>query len=157
MTRRRPVGSRPRTDAGSTLVELLVATTLLGLALGTVAMLATAVLAGFEADPAAADQHQRARGGVAALLDDVQRAGSGFAQSPDLAPGTALPAVVPDVVAPGAWAVGAQARTLTTLSARRRRCTRDAAGAGGGRRDVAAARTARVLRTGHGHVRVRGE
>ncbi len=106
-------------DGGATFVELLVAMALLGLALGTVAMLATAVLAGFEADPAAADEQQRLRAGVAALVDDVQRAGSGFVQSPDLAPGTALPAVLPDVVAPGAWAVRAVPATLTTLAGRR--------------------------------------
>ena len=106
-------------DGGATCVELLVALALLGLALGTVAMLATAVLAGFEADPAAAEQQQRARAGVAALIDDVQRAGSGFVQSPDLAPGTGLPAVLPDVVAPGGWAVRAVPATLTTLAGRR--------------------------------------
>jgi len=119
MTRCPQARGRTRTEAGATLVELLVAIALLGLALGTVAMLATAVLAGFEADPAAADQHQRARGGIAALVDDVQRAGSGFVQSSDLAPGTALPALVPDIVAPGAWAVRGVPRTLTTLAGRR--------------------------------------
>jgi len=119
MTRRAPARGCPGAEAGATLVELLVATALLGLALGTVAMLATAVLAGFEADPAAADQQQRARAGIAALSDDVRRAGSGFVQSPDLAPGTALPALVPDVVAPGAWAVRAVPHTLTTLAGRR--------------------------------------
>ena len=119
MTRRPHARGRTRTEAGATLVELLVAIALLGLALGTVAMLAAAVLAGFEADPAAADQQQRARGGIAALVDDVQRAGSGFVQSSDLAPGTALPALVPDVVASGTWAVRAVPRTLTTLAGRR--------------------------------------
>ena len=54
--------------SGVSMVELLVAVALMGLALGTVAMLATAVLAGFEADPAAADEQQRARSGINARI-----------------------------------------------------------------------------------------
>jgi Tfp pilus assembly protein PilW len=106
-------------ESGASLVELLVAVALLSLALGTVAMLATAVLAGFEADPAAADEQQRARSGISALVDDVQRAGSGFVQSPDEAPGSGLPSLVPDVVAPGTWATRAVPHTLTTVHGRR--------------------------------------
>lgn len=119
MTRCVETYEHARAESGATLIELLVATALLGLALGTVALLATAVMAGFEADPAAADQQQRARGGIAALLDDAHRAGSGFVQSPDLAPGTALPALIPDVAAPAAWAVRAVPHTLTTVAGRR--------------------------------------
>ena len=108
-----------RSASGVSMVELLVAVALMGLALGTVAMLATAVLAGFEADPAAADEQQRARSGINALLDDVQRAGSGFVQAAGDGPGAGLPLLVPDAVATGAWAVRAVPRTLTTVYAQR--------------------------------------
>ncbi len=91
----------------------------LGLALSTVAMLATAVLAGFEADPAAADEQQRARSGVNALVDDVLHAGSGFVQAADDAPGGGLPALAPDLVTAGAWAMRAVPDTLTTIAGRR--------------------------------------
>ena len=118
MTARRST-THAREIRGTTLVELLVAMALLGLALGTVATLATAVLAGFEADPAAADQQQRARSGVAALVDDVARAGSGFVQDASDAPGAGLPSLLPDVAAAGAWSVRALPGVLTTVAGRR--------------------------------------
>ena len=104
---------------GATLVELLVALALMSLALGTVSMLASAVLAGFEADPAAADEQQRVRSGVNALIDDVRRAGSGFLQAPDDGPGAGLPALVPDTVVTGAWPVRAMPHTLAAIYALR--------------------------------------
>ncbi len=58
-TTRVPLAARGASSAGVTLVELLVAVALLSLSLSTVAMLATAVLAGFEADPEAADLLRR--------------------------------------------------------------------------------------------------
>lgn len=108
-----------RDDTGTSLVELLVAVALLGLALATVAMLAAAVLSGFEADPAAADEQQRARSGVNALIDDVLHAGSGFVQAADDAPGGGLPALAPDAVNAGGWTVRAMPNTLTTMAGRR--------------------------------------
>lgn len=104
---------------GTTLVELLVAITLLSLAVGTVAMLATAVLAGFEADPAAADAQQRGRSGLNLLVDDVLRAGSGFVHAPDDGPGVGLPPLVADAGAGAAWVMGAAPNTLTTIAGRR--------------------------------------
>ncbi len=110
---------RRHDETGTSLVELLVAVALLGLALATVAMLATAVLAGFEADPAAADEQQRARSGANALIDDIQQAGSGFVQAADDGPGGGLLALAPDAVTAGGWPVRATPNTLTTLAGRR--------------------------------------
>jgi hypothetical protein len=98
---------------GATIVEVLVALTVLMLAVSSVAVLATAVVGAFEADPAAADAQQRARGGVLALLDDIRQSGSGFLGAPELGPGHALPAVWPDIVPASPAALGAQPRTLT--------------------------------------------
>lgn len=108
-----------RQDRGATLVELLVAIALFGLALGVLAMLSLPVMAAFEADPAAADAQQRLRSAVHALIEDVQRAGSGFLLAPDAAPGVALPALLPDASSAGAWAVPARPNTLTTWRAPR--------------------------------------
>ncbi len=119
MTRQTATPVRARGEGGVTLVELLVAVTLFSLALATVAVLATAVLAGFEADPAAADEQQRARSGINALIDDVQRAGSGFVQAPDDGPGLGLPSLLPDAVPTRPWAVRAVPHALTTLRGRR--------------------------------------
>ncbi len=119
MTRRTDTLVLARGEMGVTLVELLVAVTLLSLALATVAVLATAVLAGFEADPAAADEQQRVRSGVNALVDDVQRAGSGFMQAPDDGPGAGLPSLLPDAVSGGPWVVRAVPHALTTVQGRR--------------------------------------
>lgn len=119
MTRRTDRPARVCGERGVTLVELIVAVTLLGLALATVAVLATAVLAGFEADPAAADEQQRVRSGINALIDDVRRAGSGFVQAPDDGPGAGLPSLLPAAVPAGPWVVGAAPHALTTVQARR--------------------------------------
>lgn len=108
-----------RGEGGVTLVELLVAVTLFSLALATIAVLATAVMAGFEADPAAADQQQRVRSGINALIDDVQRAGSGFVQAPDDGPGSGLPSLLPAAVSSGPWVVRAVPHALTTVQGRR--------------------------------------
>lgn len=104
---------------GATLVELLVAMALFGLALGVLAMLSLPVMAAFDADPAAADAQQRVRSGAHTLIEDVQRAGSGFLLAPDAAPGVALPALLPDATAVGAWAVSPRPSTLTTWRAPR--------------------------------------
>ena len=124
MTRPLVVSARAsRRDAGVTLVELLVAHgARAAWRVGTVAMLASAVLAGFEADPAAADEQQRGRAAINALVDDVQRAGSGFVQAPDDGPGVGLPALLPDAVAPGAWVTSRRAaHALERASAAQRR------------------------------------
>ncbi len=108
-----------RRERGVTLVELLVAVALLGLAMAVVATLAIPVLAAFEAEPAAADAQQRVRSAIHVLLDDVQRAGSGFLHTTDDGPGLALPALLPDGVATGAWTVQPQARVLSAWHAPR--------------------------------------
>lgn len=109
----------PRCDRGATLIELLVALTLLGLAMSVVAALTIPVLAAFEAEPAAADAQQRARSTLQVLIDDVQRAGTGFLQETDAGPGLGLPAVWPDALRTGAWAVAPRANTLTAWHAPR--------------------------------------
>lgn len=108
-----------RCDRGATLIELLVAVALLGLAMSVVAALTLPVLAVFEAEPAAADAQQRARSIIHAIVDDVQRAGSGFLQTPEDGPGLALPALVPDVTSTGVWPVQPQAGVLSTVHAPR--------------------------------------
>ncbi len=110
-------GPRARTSpsAGVTLVELLVALTLVGLALASVGAMAVAVMARFEAEPAAADAQQRMRAGMNALIDDVQRAGSGFIHAPEDGPGVGLPALVPHAPALGPWVMRAVPGVLTTL------------------------------------------
>ena len=118
---------------GFTLIELLVALTLLGLAMGVVAALTIPVLAAFEAEPAAADAQQRARSTLQVLIDDVQRAGTGFLHDTDAGPGLGLPALWPDALRTGAWAVSPRAKTLTTWHAPRGAAhglTRVALGAG---------------------------
>lgn len=118
----RAVGPAVRRAAGIrgvSLVELLVATTIAGLAIGTVAMLVVPVLGAFEADPAAADAAQRGRSVMHALFDDVQRAGSGFIAAAADGPGTALPAVWPDGLAVGGAAIGARAQVLSAWHAPR--------------------------------------
>ncbi len=123
----------PRGARGATLIELLVALTLLGLAMGVVAVLTIPVLAAFEAEPAAADAQQRARSTLQVLIDDVQRAGTGFLHDTDAGPGLGLPALWPDALRTGAWAVSPRAKTLTTWHAPRGAAhglTRVALGAG---------------------------
>ncbi len=106
-------------ERGATLIELLVALTLLGLAMSVVAALTIPVLAAFEAEPAAADAQQRARSTLQVLIDDVQRAGSGFLHDTDAGPGLGLPALWPDALRTGAWAVAPRANTLTAWHAPR--------------------------------------
>ena len=77
------------------------------------------MLAAFEAEPAAADAQQRARSALQVLIDDVQRAGTGFLHDTDAGPGLGLPALWPDVLRTGAWAVSPRANTLTTWHAPR--------------------------------------
>ena len=123
----------PRGARGATLIELLVALTLLGLAMSVVAALTIPVLAAFEAEPAAADAQQRARSTLQVLIDDVQRAGTGFLHDTDAGPGLGLPALWPDALRTGAWAVSPSAKTLTTWHAPRGAAhglTRVALGAG---------------------------
>lgn len=108
-----------RHDAGTTLVEMLVAIALLGLVLSVLALLTGPVLAGFDAEPAAADAQQRGRSLTQTLLDDVQRAGSGFVLGTADGPGVALPALVPDDVPATAGPVGARAAMFTSWRARR--------------------------------------
>lgn len=104
---------------GATLAELLVAVGLLGLAMSVVAALSIPVLASFEAEPAAAEAQQRVRGAAHAVLDDVQRTGSGFLQSTEAAPGLALPPLLPDTLSASAWTVQVRPGTITTWYARR--------------------------------------
>lgn len=126
------------TSRGVTLVELLVALAVVSLALSVVAALATAVVGAFEAEPAAADAHQRARSALAALIDDVQRAGSGFLTGADDAPGSALPPLLPDQLTTSAWVVTPTPGVMTTWHARR--------GAGPARLQAAVAAGEQVLR-----------
>lgn len=109
----------PRRERGGTLVELLVALTLLGLAMSVVAALAIPVLAALEAEPAAADAQQRARSTLHVLIDDVQRAGAGFLHDTEAGPGLGLPALWPDALRTGSWAVAPRAHTLTSWYAPR--------------------------------------
>lgn len=106
-------------ERGATLVELLVAIGLFGLAMSVVAALSIPVLAAFEADPAAADQQQRARSALHVLIDDVQRAGSGFLSMGEDGPGLAMPSLLPDVLATGAWVVQPEPRTVAAWHAPR--------------------------------------
>lgn len=109
----------PRCERGATLVELLVALTLLGLAMSVVAALSMPVLAAFEAEPAAADAQQRARSTLQVLIDDVQRAGSGFLHDTEAGPGLGLPALWPDALRTGGWVVAPRGNTLTAWHAPR--------------------------------------
>lgn len=104
---------------GTTLVEVLVAMALVGVAVGTAALLSLPVVDGLDADPAAADAAQRGRGLLLALFDDLQRAGAGFLLATDRGPGLALPAVWPDGVAAGAWVAGARPGVLSAWHAPR--------------------------------------
>ncbi len=104
---------------GFSLVELLVAMTIVAIAIGTVALLVVPVLGAFDADPAAADAAQRGRAVMHAMFDDVQRAGSGFIAATAEGPGAALPAVWPDGLAVGAWMIGARPQVLSAWHAPR--------------------------------------
>lgn len=115
----RPLRAAADGAAGTTFVELLVALAILGGGLAMTAVAASFVLGAFEAEPAAADEQQRARAGLQVLIDDIARAGSGFYLDADDAPGVALPALVPDILASGAWAGAARPHTVSTWRARR--------------------------------------
>lgn len=104
---------------GATLVELLVATALVGVAVSTAALLAVPVLGSLDADPASAETAQRGRGLLLALFDDLHRAGAGFVLAPERGPGLALPAVWPDTLSHGAWVAGARAGVLSVWHAPR--------------------------------------
>ena len=104
---------------GLSVVELLVALAVASLGLATLALLTPPVLAAFAADPAAAELHQRGRASMVALVDDIARAGAGFVAGPALAPGWGLPALVPDQMRGGGWALTPRLSTLSVLAAAR--------------------------------------
>jgi hypothetical protein len=100
-------------------VELLVALALASMGLAVLAVVSTGILAAFEAEPAAAEQQQRARATLAVLVDDIARAGAAFVGNADLGPGRGVPAVVPDRLRTGAWTVGAAPSTLAVIGGAR--------------------------------------
>ncbi|MEZ5292133.1 MAG: prepilin-type N-terminal cleavage/methylation domain-containing protein [Vicinamibacterales bacterium] len=112
-------GGRMAESAGVTLVELLVGLAVLSLVFGVVGVAGMTVLGALHSETSSADQQQRARAGVHALVEDVREAGSGFVEETDTAPGQGLPAIWPDVIAAGPWAARARAHTITAWRARR--------------------------------------
>jgi hypothetical protein len=104
---------------GVSALEMLLALALSSVGLATLAMLSRGVLAAFDADPASAEQQQRGRAAMAALVEDIARAGSGFVGGADGIPGVALPAVLPDRPRSGAWVVAARPATIATVAAAR--------------------------------------
>jgi hypothetical protein len=115
-----PRATAPCSDsAGLTLTELLVALALASTGLAALAALSSAVLAAFDADPAAAEQQQRGRATLAVLAADVARAGPGGAHAAGTPPGATTPAVMPDMLRAGPWSVGAHPSTLATIAAAR--------------------------------------
>lgn len=116
--RRSPPATR-RHAIGSTLVELLVALALGSLGLSALALLSAGVLGTFDADPAAAEQQQRARSAIGVLVDDLGRAATGFVESVDAAPGWGTPGALPDAVRIGAWAAAARPGVLTVIAGAR--------------------------------------
>lgn len=111
--------ARVRSAAGLTLVELLVALAVGTLVLTALALLSSGVVGAFDADADAADQQQRARAGLATMLDDVAQAGSGFIDGVEAAPGWGAPALLPDRARLGAWTVSALPSVVTTVAGRR--------------------------------------
>jgi hypothetical protein len=111
-----PDTSRSR---GMSVVEVLVALAVASAGLSTLALLTPPVLAAFAADPAAAELHQRGRASVVALVDEIGRAGSGFVAAAALGPGWGVPALLPDQMRSGAWAVTPRPSTLSVLAAAR--------------------------------------
>jgi len=118
---RRPRGAvgADRGAAGFSLAELVVALGLSAVGLGAMALMTRGVLGTFAAEPAAAEQQQRARAVAAVLTDDLAGAGSGFLAGTDIGPGWGAPAVVPDRWRTGAWAIGATASTLGLIGGAR--------------------------------------
>lgn len=106
-------------SGGLTLAELLVALALASTGLAALAAMSSALLAAFDADPAAAEQQQRARATMAVLIDDVARAGAAVAHAAGTEPGTSTPAVAPDMPRAGAWTVGALPSTLAIVAGAR--------------------------------------
>ena len=96
---------------GMSLVELLVALGLAGVGLSALALMSTGVLAAFDADPAAAEQQQRARATMAAIVEDLTRAGAAF---------------VGDADVPRVGRAGDRARSVAGRSLAGRRCGVDA-------------------------------
>ena len=78
-----------------------------------------AAQAGLEAEPAAAEAHQRLRAGAAALDEAVAGAGAAFFAEPDRAPGHGLPALVPAAALRGAWPAAVAGGVVTTLASAR--------------------------------------
>ncbi|MGD9905830.1 MAG: hypothetical protein AB7U83_20345 [Vicinamibacterales bacterium] len=109
-----PRGAAP--GAGFSLIELVVALGVASLGLTAMAMMTPGVLGAFAAEPAAAEQQQRARAVGAVLTDAVSQAGTGFLQAADQGPGGGTPALVPDRLRGGAWTVGAVPSTLSALA-----------------------------------------
>jgi hypothetical protein len=110
---------RGRSPSGLGVLEVLVALALSSLGLAALALASRGVLAAFQADPASADQHQRGRVALAALVEHVTGAGAGFLTAAGEAPGQALPAVVPDRLRRGAWTVAAAPAMVSTIAAAR--------------------------------------
>jgi prepilin-type N-terminal cleavage/methylation domain-containing protein len=113
------IPSRPRGASGFTLVELLVALALIGLGLGALALMSTGVLAAFDADPAAAEQQQRGRATMAAIVEDAARAGMSFVDDAAGVPGRDVPSAIPDGWRHGAWTVGARPSLLAVMAGAR--------------------------------------
>ena len=106
-------------QSGMSVVELLVALAVACAGLVALALVTPPVLAAFAADPAAAELHQRGRVSIVALVDDIARAGAGFVAGAPLAPGWGLPALLPDQMRTGTWAVTPRPSTLSVLAAAR--------------------------------------
>lgn len=105
--------------AGFSLAELVVALGLSAVGLGAMALMTSGVLGTFAAEPAAAEQQQRARAVAAVLTDDLTRAGRGFLAGTEEGPGWGVPAVVPDRWRTGAWVIGAAASTFGVIGGAR--------------------------------------
>ena len=121
---------------------------LTGLGLGALALMSTGVLAAFDADPAAAEQQQRGRATMAAIVEDAARAGMSFVDDAAGGPGRDVPSAVPD-----GWRHGAWTRERAPVDARGdgrcphcRACA--VAGRGAGGRNAAGARPSGLLQPG---------
>ena len=114
-----PFASRRTGTSGFTLVELLVALALTGLGLGALALMSSGVLAAFDANPAAAEQQQRGRATMAAIVEDAARAGMSFVDDAAGGPGRDVPSAVPDGWRHGAWTVIARPSMLAVMAGAR--------------------------------------
>ena len=113
------IRSRRTGTSGFTLVELLVALALTGLGLGALALMSSGVLAAFDADPAAAEQQQRGRATMAAIVEDAARAGMSFVDDAAGGPGHEVPSAVPDGWRHGAWTVSGRPSMLAVMAGAR--------------------------------------